>query len=209
MQRLAEIKGINETSSASKGQENGGAQLLDDTGLVEGLKDGSEAAFRELLDRYESRLFNTIQRIVGNFSDAQDVLQEAVLKAYRNIAGFNAQSGLYTWLYRISVNAALDWRKKMKRRHALSLHLEDERSLEIPTDGGDPAGAPLREEMGQLLKAALDELSEKYRTILILREYEGLSYDDISKVLKCSKGTVESRLFRARARLREKMEKYL
>jgi len=181
---------------------------LDDTRLVRGLKKGSDEAFEELLDRYEGKIFSAVLRIVKHVSDAEDVVQEAFLKTLRHIGSFNFQAGLYTWIYRIAVNSALDCRKKRKRSQALSLHLDEERTLEIPSQEDDPSAAPERDEMARLLEKALDELPEKYRTILILREFEDLSYEDISQVLRCSKGTVESRLFRARERLRKKMEKH-
>jgi RNA polymerase sigma-70 factor (ECF subfamily) len=142
-------------------------------------------------------------------TDAEDVVQEAFLKTLRHIDSFNFQAGLYTWIYRIAVNSALDCRKKTKRTRALSLHLNEETTLEIPSGAADPSESPETDEMVRLLEKSLDELPDKYRTILILREFDGLSYEEISQVLQCSKGTVESRLFRARERLRKKMEKYL
>jgi len=181
---------------------------LDDTRLIEGLKKGTNEAFRELLDRYEAKLFNTVLRIVKNAACAEDVVQEVFLKTLKNIESFNYQAGLYTWIYRIAVNAALDCRKKKRRHRAVPIHLEDDKTLEIPSGGDDPSAAPERDEMARLLAAAIEDLPEKYRTIIILREFEGLSYEEIAGVLACSKGTVESRLFRARERLRKKMEKY-
>jgi RNA polymerase sigma-70 factor (ECF subfamily) len=182
---------------------------LDDTRLVEGLKHGKDEAFQELLDRYEGKIFSTVFRIVKDFSYAEDVVQEVFVKTLRNIESFNFQAGLYTWIYRIAVNAALDCRKKNRQLRAVPLHLDEEQTLQIPADEHDPSEGPEQKEMAGLLAKALDELPEKYRTILILREFDGLSYEDISKVLDCSKGTVESRLFRARERLRKKMERYL
>jgi RNA polymerase sigma-70 factor (ECF subfamily) len=182
---------------------------LDDIRLVEGLKKGTEEAFEELLDRYEGKIFNAVLRIVKNRSDAEDVVQEAFLKTLRHIESFNFQAGIYTWIYRIAVNSALDCRKKKMRTQAVSLHLDEERTFELPSNEADPSAAPEQDEMARLLLAALDELPEKYRTILILREFEDLSYEEISQVLECSKGTVESRLFRARERLRKKMERHI
>ncbi len=182
---------------------------MDDIRLVEGLKKGDEESFKVLLDRYEGRIFNTALRITGDFSETEDVVQEAFLKAYRNIDSFDFRSGFYTWLYRIAVNSALDSRKKTMKHRALSLNQGEDVNIDIPADGEDPTRNPEMDEMAELLSAALDELPEKYRTILVLREYEGLSYIEISEVLNCSKGTVESRLFRARERLKKKMEKYL
>lgn len=182
---------------------------MEDTRLVEGLKKGSDEAFRELLDRYEAKIFNTVLRIVKDHSHAEDVVQEVFLKTLRNIGSFNFQAGLYTWIYRIAVNAALDTLKKTQRMKPLSIHGSEDQTFEIPSEADDPSHAPEQAEMARILAGAIDTLPDKYRTILILREYEGLSYEEISQTLECSKGTVESRLFRARERLRKKMEKYI
>jgi RNA polymerase sigma-70 factor (ECF subfamily) len=182
---------------------------LDDSQLIEKLQQGSEEAFMEMFEQYKGRIFNVVYRILGEPSDCEDVVQEVFLKAYRNIGSFNHQSALYTWLYRIGVNAAVDYKKKYKRPGVVSLYRQDGTMHDFTSDMEGPDADPQRREMAALLKEALDQLSEKHRTILILREFEGLSYEEISEVLDCSKGTVESRLFRARGRLREKLEKFL
>lgn len=205
---MSEFKGIYRFGAASKNplQER---ELLDDTRLVEGLKEGSEDAFVELLDRFEGKIYNTVLRIVQNAASAEDVVQEVFLKTLRNIDAFNFQAGLYTWIYRIAVNAALDALKKSQRQRAMSLSQEDGTTYNLPSAAPDPSAGPEQSEMAALLRKAIDELPEKFRTILVLREFDGLSYEEISRVLDCSKGTVESRLFRARERLRQKMERYL
>ena len=182
---------------------------LNDTELVEGLKEGANDAFCELLDRYEGKIFNTVLRIVKDFTHAEDVVQEVFVKTLRNIGSFNFQANFYTWIYRIAVNAALDGRKKNQRQRAVSLNANEEKPFDIPSEGSDPSAAPERDEMAQILNKAIDSLPDKYRTIILLREFDELSYEEISQVLECSKGTVESRLFRARERLRKKMEKYI
>jgi len=182
---------------------------LNDTRLVEGLKEGSDEAVRELLDRFQGKIFNTVLRFVQSTTDTEDVVQEVFMKAMRSIDSFNFQASLYTWLYRIAVNAALDHRKRAQRHKAVSIHHVEDKTYEIPAENSDPTAPPEQKELAQRLRIALDELPEKYRTILVLREFDYLSYEEISKVLGCSKGTVESRLFRARERLRKKMEKYL
>lgn len=182
---------------------------MDETSLIAAVKSGSPDAFRLLLEPYEHRIHTAILRIVGDPIEAEDVAQDAFFKAYRNLESFQFDSGFYTWLYRIAVNAAVDTVKKRKRRATTSLD-EDEwlrASLRAPCPAPDeePSGS----ELALVLKRAIDGLPEKYRTILVLREYEGLSYEDLASVLKISKGTVESRLFRARMRLRDKMAKHL
>lgn len=182
---------------------------LDDSRLVDQLIEGSETAYRELIELYQGRLFSVIFKILGTQTEAEDVVQDVFVKVLRNIRSFNRQSALYTWLYRIAVNAAVDYKKKFKPQGVLSIYQSDGNAWELPSNAEKPDAKPQREEMAELLKGALDQLSDKHKTILILREFEGLSYTDIAEVLSCSKGTVESRLFRARNRLREKMEKYL
>lgn len=182
---------------------------MDESRLVAGLKRGSEEAFERLFQGYKDRIFNVVFRIVGDMSSSEDVVQEVFLKAIKNIGSFNEKSAVYTWLYRIAVNAAVDFRKKFRPKGTVSIHRFEngEEVLPSPTEGPDKE--PQRKEMAALLHEAMEELSEKHRTILVLREFQGLSYEEIARVLGCSKGTVESRLFRARGRLREKMERYV
>lgn len=182
---------------------------MDDFLLVERLKQGSEEAFEEFYDQYQGRIFHTVYRIVGDQAESEDVVQEVFMKALRNIGSFNMKAALYTWLYRIAVNAAVDHKKKFRPKGMVSIHRHDGGTEEIISREDGPDQAPQRREEAMLLWKAMDELSEKHRAILILREFDGRSYEEIAEVLNCSKGTVESRLFRARNRLREKMEKYL
>ena len=182
---------------------------MDDSLLVEKLKQGSEEAFETFFELYQSRIFHVVYRIVGDLSESEDVVQEVFLKALKNIGSFHAKSALYTWLYRIAVNAAVDQKKKFKPQGVVSIHRHDGGVEEIISREDGPERAPQRREEAQLLWKAMDELSEKHKAILILREFDGLSYEEIAEVLDCSKGTVESRLFRARNCLREKMERVL
>jgi len=127
----------------------------------------------------------------------------------RNIHSFHGNSAFYTWLYRIAVNAAVDFRKKLRPRGVVSIHRKDGTTQEVTSQADGPVKIEQRREMAGLLRETMNELTEKHRSILILREFQGLSYIEISEVLGCSKGTVESRLFRARHSLREKMERYM
>lgn len=181
---------------------------MDDAQLVEGLQNGSEEAFLTLLDQYQSRIFNAVYRVLGDAVECEDVVQEVFLKVVKSIHTFNRKSSLYTWLYRIAFNTAVDARKKFSPRKMISLHDENGASQEIRAKVKTPDHDPQRREMAELLRDAMEQLTDAHRTILMLREFEGLSYTQIAEVLGCSKGTVESRLYRARNRLREKMEKY-
>ncbi|MEW6742047.1 MAG: sigma-70 family RNA polymerase sigma factor [Planctomycetota bacterium] len=183
---------------------------MDDAQLIHAVKEGSGEAFQELLTRYEQRLFCAISRIIGDRVEAEDILQDVYLKAYRALDSFQFESGFYTWIYRIAINAAMDARKKRRRRAALSLEGEDGILLHgLAASEPGPGEAPAQRELLAALHRAVDELPEKFRTILVLREFEGLSYEELAAVLGLSKGTVESRLFRARMKLRQKMERFL
>lgn len=184
-------------------------ELLDESQLVKKLKEGSEEAFLELFEQYKARILSVVYRIVGNTTEGEDVVQEVFIKAYKNIGSFHFKSTFYTWLYRIAVNAAIDYKKKFQPQGIVSIHCRDGKVQEIPSPAESPDRGPQQKEMALILREALDQLTEKHKTILILREFEGLSYEEIAEVLDCSKGTVESRLFRARNRLREKMERFI
>jgi RNA polymerase sigma-70 factor (ECF subfamily) len=144
--------------------------------------------------------------------DAWDVAQEAFVKAYKNLDKFEGHSAFYTWLYRITYNVAMDHLRYTKRRetvdmdqHELEQHIQDDRGH----DFSNPLESLDRKELRAVLARAMDELTEKHRAIIVLREVEGLSYEEMAEVLKISKGTVMSRLFHARKNLQKILEPYL
>ncbi len=180
----------------------------DDRDLVRRVQRGDDAAFRDLVARYEGRLLVLARRLIGDVQRAEDIVQDAFLKAYSKIGGFGFGSTFYTWIYRITVNTASDLRKSEARRKAASL--DDERlgsSLSGPNPG--PEHAVSTSEQRQIVRREIDRLSPKLSTILRLRELEGLTYEEIAGVLGVAKGTVESRLFRAREKLRERLKEAL
>jgi RNA polymerase sigma-70 factor (ECF subfamily) len=182
---------------------------LEDFELIRRSLDGSREAFSELVGRYQDRILNVVLHVLGDPHDAEDVAQECFSKAYRRLSSFDFRSSFYTWLYRIAVNSASDFRKKMRRRQALPL---SELELPLPQQGSQgeaPERAAIRKELGARIRDLLAGLPEKFRTVLILRELEERSYEEIAAILGLSIGTVESRLFRARARLREKLRFHL
>lgn len=203
-----EKTGVERTGDVSRARE-GRSDRVDDSRLIDKLIEGSDEGFALLYDTYGARIFNVVYRIVGDASESEDVVQEVFLKVLRNIANFNRQSSLYTWLYRIAANAAVDARKRFGPQRMMSIFKTDGEAFDLPSQADAPEAAPQRKEMADILRDAMDQLSDDHRTILVLREFDNLSYNEIADVLDCSKGTVESRLFRARNRLREKMEKYL
>lgn len=173
--------------------------------LLTRAREGSQDAFRALVERYTPRVFALVRNLVRNQSEAEDVTQEVFFKVYSKLQTFRADSAFYTWVYRVAVNTATDHLKK--KRQDRSLQVEDLGRLPVEDPGDTPTEGMGRKDLRSEIRKAMAELPPKFRTILVLRELEGMSYEDISQVLKCSKGTVESRLFRARARLKESLER--
>ncbi len=181
---------------------------MDDFALVRQAREGSEAAFRSLVQRYQDRIVNVVFRFLGDLDESEDVAQETFLKVHRKLGSFQFESTFYTWLYRIAVNAAQDRVKQRRRRPATSLEDLPPVFASPASDAGPPDRVVLSQEIATTVRAKVDELPARYRTVLVLREFEGRSYEEISEILGCSIGTVESRLFRARQRLMRKLQSY-
>lgn len=191
-----------------------------DPELIAAILAGSEAAFATLVDRYKDRVFRLLSRYCRDTVECEDLAQDVFLKVFRKLDTFQHESQFFTWLYRITVNAATDYLSRASRRR-LRL-VEDDAVLDGSAlgssgslgggsahgaDANNPAAPLLRAELAAVTRQIVDKLPEKYRTILILREFEDLSYNEISEVLRCNLGTVESRLFRARQRFKEALER--
>jgi RNA polymerase sigma-70 factor, ECF subfamily len=181
---------------------------VDDAELLASARAGDPDAFATLVGRYETRIVRLVRGMVPE-SDTEDVTQEAFLKAFRKIGNFDGRSSFYTWLYRIAANTAMDWRKKERHRRHAPLPEGPEGEDAVPSLEAGPETAVTRRELAARIDAAIAALPDKYREILLLREIEGLSYEEISKELGMSKGTVESRLFRARERMREVLSPWM
>jgi len=181
---------------------------VEDSELVALAQGGDSGAFATLVGRYEERLLRLVRGMVPE-SDTEDVTQEALLKAFRKVGSFDGRSSFYTWIYRITANTAMDWRKKERhRRHAPLPEGEEGEDLLAGTEPG-PERRTGQRELGERIAAAIEALPPKYHQILVLREVEGLSYEQIAGTLEISKGTVESRLFRARERLRDVLRPWM
>ena len=173
-----------------------------DPDLIAAVLDGSEAAFGELVDRYKDRVFRLLSRYCRDSVECEDLAQDVFLKVFRKLHTFNHDAQFFTWLYRITVNAATDHLSRASTRR-LRL-VEDTAVFERGDQEDDSPTASLEaEELAQITRAIVDQLPEKFRTILVLREFEGLSYTEIADVLEIQLGTVESRLFRARQRFKD------
>lgn len=188
-------------------------QETSDQELIAAILDGSEPAFGTLIDRYKDRVFRLLGRYCRDAVECEDLAQEVFLKVFRKLDTFQHESAFFTWLYRITVNAATDYLSRASRRR-LRLVEEDAVLDEgarlhggMDVEGQSPAAPLLRDELAVVTRQIVDKLPEKYRTILVLREFEDLSYNEIAEVLQCNLGTVESRLFRARQRFKEQLER--
>ena len=166
---------------------------------------GDADAFEPLVTANQSFVYNIALKMLTNPEDAFDAAQEAFIKAYRSLKDFKGDSSFSSWLYRITANMCLDFmRKNKKRRSASIVYLDDDselKELELPDTRFDPQTELERRELQGAINDALTLLPEDQRSILLLRELNGMSYAEISVVLKLEAGTVKSRLFRARARL--------
>ncbi|OYT75562.1 MAG: RNA polymerase subunit sigma-24 [Armatimonadetes bacterium JP3_11] len=184
--------------------------------LIERAQARDEAAFEQIMNLYADRLYNYIVRLVGNPTDAEDLLQEVFLRAYQGLPNFDGRASLSTWLYRIATNLCIDHQRKRARRvQTVSYHdVEDEdgepSEWELPdTQTPDPLDAALTRELQQVVEQAISTLSPKLRTVLLLYDVENLSYEEIARVLKVPIGTVKSRLNHARGQIQKQVEAYL
>ncbi|MEZ4254808.1 MAG: sigma-70 family RNA polymerase sigma factor [Polyangiales bacterium] len=186
--------------------------------LVARAQSGDEAAFRAIFDLYHRRAFAVAVSVVKNRQDALDVVQDAFIKVHRHIGNFQGSSSFYTWLYRIVMNLSIDHIRRTKK--ARSLDYDDavgRDAMDVEGDGGmlprildgNPGKTVLRKELSGAIQAALDELPEYHRAVILLREVEGLSYEEMSQVLKVPKGTIMSRLFHARKKMQEQLAQYM
>jgi len=181
----------------------------DEKALVARLRAGDEDACREVVDAHRDRLLTVIARVAGAGADAEDLAQETFLKAFAAIDRFDGRSALFTWLYRIAINTARDWHDHRRRRPAVSLEGEDGPLVDPVAPDRSPEQAAVAGEERAAVRRALARLPEPFRSTLVLREMEGLSYEAIAEALDVSIGTVESRIFRARCKLRVLLEEEL
>lgn len=185
-----------------------------DLELVDQTLAGDRGAFDELVKEYYSRIYALAYNMCSNREEVDDIVQLTFIKAYRSLKRFRKKSSFYTWLYRIGVNTSINQVKKMRRRQALSL---DQLDLGIEKDPDylelSRQSSPFRDtklnELQEKLNAALLTLSEKHRTVVIMHDIEGMPHEEIARILKCSAGTVRSRLFYARQQLQAELKDYI
>jgi len=192
---------------------------IDDTALVEQCRTGDSAAMERLVLKYQNRIYNVILRICANTDDAAELTQDTFVKIIESIDRFKGKSSFYTWAFRIAVNLTLNYCRRSNRlsfrsldaddyenggkaAHALSEFLSDERAP-------DPSTVAQNKELGEIALELLMKLDDEHRTVIVLRDIEGMNYAQIAAVLGVELGTVKSRISRARSNLREIMEAIL
>ena len=181
-----------------------------DLSLVRRVQRGERGAYDLLVLKYQHKVVKLVMRYLRNPADAEDVAQEAFVKAYRALPQFRGDSAFYTWLYRIAINTAknaLAARERNPVSYELDLQNSDESSDMVSRlkDPETPEGLALTEEIRDTVNHAIEQLPEDLRTAIVLRELEGLSYEDIAQTMDCPVGTVRSRIFRAREAIDKKL----
>ena len=179
--------------------------------LVKKSQSGDVESFELLISSYDKRAYNIAYRVMGNEEDAKDMAQEALLRVFRALKDFKGQSSFSTWLYRIVTNVCLDELRRRKNEKYVSMDSaiqtdNGELHMELCSDKETPENVYERVEQRELIKSAIREMNEEYRSVIVLRDIQGFSYDEISNILDCSLGTVKSRINRARTMLRDKLK---
>jgi RNA polymerase sigma-70 factor (ECF subfamily) len=185
-----------------------------DQALVERAQNGDKQAFGLLVSKYQRKLNRLLSRLIRDPAEVEDVTQEAFVKAYRALPSFRGDSAFYTWLYRIGVNTAKNYLVSQSRRAPTATEVDSEEAEgyeegEQLRDINTPEHLLLTKQIGETVNAAMEALPEELRTAIMLREIEGLSYEEIATIMECPIGTVRSRIFRAREAVAERLRPLL
>src|SRR5260221_5706154 len=202
---------VNSPSPRASNMEARRAEAEEDRGLIEAAQRGDRAAFRRLVERHQRRAFSIALGMVRDEHDARDLVQEAFLRVYRGLDKFQGGSSFFTWFYRIVTNLAIDFMRKPGRKETehddarAKLDAADEADFPFVSriDGAEPLDVVHRQELGERLRVALDALPPYHRGVVLMREVEGMSYEEMAEAMKVSKGTIMSRLFHARQKLQK------
>jgi RNA polymerase sigma-70 factor, ECF subfamily len=186
----------------------------DDRTLVKAAQAGDARAFRALVERYQRRVVQLALAMTKDADEAMDIAQETFVRVHRYLPSFKGDSSFFTWTYRIAMNLCLDAQRRKGRLERVDVEQGDEAEIEAAMDPpsaalAGPQRQALNAELRDRIEEALASLSDNHRAILLLREVEGLSYEDLAKVLGIRKGTVMSRLFHARLKMQNKLREYL
>jgi RNA polymerase sigma-70 factor (ECF subfamily) len=184
---------------------------LDDDQLVDLCRKGDDSAFDVLVVRHQDRLFHSLVSMLKSRDDALDIAQSALLQAHRKLDTFRGDSAFYSWLYRIAVNLALSWLRKQKSGSVSIDALREETGFEVVAEDrdGQPLASVLRDEHRRVVRETLAELPEEFRTVLVMKEFEGLRYDEIASLTEVPIGTVRSRIHRGRGELAQRLKRKL
>ena len=201
-----DVRGVNSGADRASNRLARQAEAEQDRALIQQAKEGDAQAFRRLVERHQRRAFAIAVALVQNEQDAREVVQEAFLRVYRGLDRFNGSSSFFTWLYRIVTNLSIDFMRRPVRREE---QLEESRELTRDVDeplfarfqDSNPALALQRSEMARRIERALQELPPYHRGVILMREIEGMSYEEMAQAMSVSKGTIMSRLFHARQKL--------
>jgi len=201
--------GVNKAGQRPSTGSHGRTTAVDDHELVLSARKGDHDAFRTLFERHHRRAYALAFGVLRHQDDALDVVQDAFIKAHKYLDKFEGNSSFYTWLYRIVMNLAIDHLRKHRRVKPVELdeaRVEEEGGL-LPKVllGGNPGRALQDKEIRIRIDRALDELSDNHRAVLVMRELEGLSYEEMAQAMDCSKGTIMSRLFHARRNMQKRL----
>lgn len=185
-----------------------------DQELVERVQRGDKQAFGLLVVKYQRKLMRLLSRLIRDSAEVEDVAQETFIKAYRALPSFRGDSAFYTWLYRIGINTAKNFLVSQGRRAPTSTEFDSEEAETFEEgdqlrDINTPERMLLSKQIGQTVEAAMEALPEELRTAIMLRELEGLSYEEIAEIMECPIGTVRSRIFRAREAISERLKPLL
>lgn len=172
--------------------------------LIKKCVDGDIKSFEQLIAKYEKNAFAMALRYLGNYDDASDVTQEALIKVYRNISKFRFESSFTTWLYRIVINTSKDFLKKRAREKNISIE-DNQLDFPVESEKGTPEKLAESEEVKSEVHKALDNINENYRLAIVLKDIQGFTYDEISNILEIPIGTVRSRISRGRGELKKEL----
>lgn len=207
-------KPIEQEAAATSTTAHNSAEANLEAAYVRRVQEGDVAAFDFLVSKYRERLFSVVYNMTSNREDAADLVQESFIKAFRSIRRFQGKSSFFTWLYRIAVNTSLSHLKKNRLRRFFSLeNINDEASsseiVEVLSAKTKTEKGAIIGELQERLNEAMQKLSPKHRTVVVLFEIEGLSHQEISEIMGCSVGTVRSRLHYAKQQLQAYLQDYL